>query len=135
VVAEEVRNLAGRSAAAARDTADLIQENATRAGQGVSVSKQADAALKEVLRSSAQVAELVREIASASQEQTKGLDEIASAIGQIEQVVTRNASGAEELSSTSEEMNAQAGGLRGLVDSLTQVLNGEDAVFAPAAGL
>lgn len=126
VVADEVRSLAGRSATAARDTAALIEENATRASQGVAVSHDAGIALKAIVQSSGKVAELVREIAAASAEQAKGIGEITSAVGQMERVVSGNAANAEELSSTSEEMSSQAKALRHLVGKLAIVLDGHE---------
>jgi methyl-accepting chemotaxis protein len=141
VVADEVRNLAHRSATAAKDTAALIEENTKRVGQGVKISEEAGKTLSEIVERAKKVSDLVGEIASASQEQSKGIEEINSAVAQMDKVTQRNTSNAEELASSSEELSSQAQALRDMVVQLAVLPEGnQDAVSlagkaaAPRAG-
>ncbi len=124
VVAEEVRSLAQRSSAAAKDTAALIEENARRAAQGLKVSVESGKALTLSVDQSKKVSGLIEEIAVASEEQSRGIQEINGAVAQMDKVTQRNSANSEELSSFSEEMSAQSKGLREMVGGLLQVLNG-----------
>jgi methyl-accepting chemotaxis protein len=134
VVAEEVRSLAQRSSAAAKDTAALIEENARRAAQGLKVSDEAGRALGQIVDQSKKVSGLIEEIAVASEEQSRGIQEINGAVAQMDKVTQRNSANSEELSSFSEEMSAQSKGLREMVGGLLQVLNGAvKSAPAPAA--
>jgi methyl-accepting chemotaxis protein len=133
VVADEVRSLAGRSAAAARDTAALIEDNARRAGAGMQVSTDAGRALREIVEGSSKVAGLVGDIAAASREQSRGIGEINGAITQMDKVTQRVTANAEELSSASEEMSGQAGLLREMVRDLVRMVEGADAAQGAAA--
>jgi methyl-accepting chemotaxis protein len=109
VVAAEVRRLAERSQAAAKEIRVLATSSVKVAEQtGTRI-----AALVPVIR---QTAELVQEVAEASREQASGVTQINVAMAQVDQVTERNAAAAEELASTAEEMAAQAEALRGLMD-------------------
>ena len=99
VVAEEVRNLAQRSAQAAKDTAAIIESNIHLSEQGVDVSKHVNNSLIEINTQAQKVSELLDEVAAASQEQAQGINQINKAITQMEQVVQSNASTAEESAS------------------------------------
>jgi methyl-accepting chemotaxis protein len=127
VVAEEVRSLAQRSSAAAKDTANLIEENARRAAQGLKVSDEAGRALAQIVDQSKKVSGLIEEIAVASEEQSRGIQEINGAVAQMDKVTQRNSANSEELSSFSEEMSGQSKGLKEMVGGLLQVLNGARA--------
>lgn len=118
VVAEEVRHLAERAASAARDTAQLIDDNIRRARGGAEVVGRAALALKGITESAEKVAIIVADIAQASREQSEGIDQITMAVGQVDQVTQRNASAAEETASASEELSAQAETLSHMVTEL-----------------
>ena len=122
VVAEEVRNLANRSAEAARNTATLIDGTIKHIHSGATLMKQTDAAFKEAVTSVGDVRNLVHQIASASKEQTIGIDQLNSAVQQLDQVVQSNAATAEETASASEELNAQASLLSSTVIQLTELV-------------
>ncbi len=105
VVAAEVRKLAERSSAAAKEISQLsVQslEDTKRSSEGLS------AVLPDVKRT----ASLVQEIAASSQEQRTGAVQINQAVVQLSEVVQQNAAAAEEMASSAEELNAQAMGLR-----------------------
>ena len=101
VVAGEVRNLAQRSAQAAKDTAEIIESNIHLSEQGVSVSKNVNESLTEINNQAQKVSDLLDEISAASQEQSQGIAQINKAISQMEQVVQSNASTAQESASAS----------------------------------
>ncbi len=125
VVADEVRNLAQRSSAAAKDTAALIEENTARTSQGVQISEEAGKALTDVVERAKKVSQLLSGISVSSMEQSRGIEEITMAVGQMDKVTQQNTSNAEELSAASQEMSGQAQVLRGVVQQLVGVLEGD----------
>jgi len=91
VVAEEVRNLAQRSAQAAKSTASMIEDSVKHAESGVEISGKVGGSLIEIAESVRKVNSLVGEIASASNEQAHGIAQINSAVTQLNQVTQTNA--------------------------------------------
>lgn len=126
VVAEEVRNLAMRAAEAAKNTADLIEGTVKRIRAGSELVNKTGAAFSQVETSTAKVGELVGEIAAASSEQAQGTDQINRAVSEMDRVVQQNAATAEQSASASEQMNAQAGFMRGFINDLLLVVKGEE---------
>ncbi|SMG23511.1 HAMP domain-containing methyl-accepting chemotaxis protein [Dethiosulfovibrio salsuginis] len=124
VVAEEVRNLAQRSAQAAKDTASIIETNIELSQAGVAVAEKVKTSLEEISTGSRKVSELVDEITAASQEQAQGIEQINKAILQMDQVTQNTASNAEESASASEELNAQAESMNEAVQNLIALING-----------
>jgi methyl-accepting chemotaxis protein len=108
VVAAEVRQLAGRSQAAAKEISEL-------AGSSVQVAEKSGQMLNELVPSIRKTAELVQEVAAASGEQSAGVNQVNKAMGMMDQVTQRNASAAEELASTAEEMSSQSEALAQLM--------------------
>jgi methyl-accepting chemotaxis protein len=108
VVAEEVRNLAQRSAQAAKETAEKIEGAIAKTAQGVTISNKVATSLEEIAARSREVDELVVEIATASTEQNQGIGQVTQAVSQMDQVTQKNAASAEESASAAEELNAQA---------------------------
>jgi methyl-accepting chemotaxis protein len=107
-VATEVRKLAERSQAAAKDIGGL-------ASSSVQVAKRSGGLLSELVPTIRRTADLVREVAAASNEQSAGVSQINRAMTLVDQVTQRNASAAEELASTAEEMSAQAEALQQMI--------------------
>ena len=134
VVAEEVRNLAQRSAQAAKDTAAIIESNIELSEKGVSVAKKVGESLAEITIQAKKVNELMDDIAAASQEQSQGISQINKAISQMEQVTQQNAANAEESASASEELSAQAQNLREIVQQLEILVDGKSAVDSHQGG-
>ncbi|MCP4687403.1 MAG: HAMP domain-containing protein, partial [Desulfobacterales bacterium] len=99
VVAEEVRNLAMRSADAARDTAMLIEGAAVEVHAGSSLATRAAGEFGDVAVNAAKVGDLLTEIASASREQAQGVEQVNRAVSEMDMVVQRNTASAEELAS------------------------------------
>jgi len=102
VVAEEVRNLALRSAEAARSTAGLIDNTVNKINIGSELVSKTSSAYKEVESNSAQVGELLQKIAAASREQSQGIAQINSAVATLDTVVQQNAANAETLARNAE---------------------------------
>ncbi len=107
VVAEEVRNLAQRSAQAAKETELKIEGAISRTGQGVQISARVRATLDEIVAKVRQVDELVAEVAGASGEQTQGITQINTAVGQRDKVTQANAASAEESAAGAPALNDQ----------------------------
>ena len=124
VVAEEVRNLALRSADAAKNTAELIESTVKKVKHGSELVNTTADAFTEVATSSTKVAELVSEIAAASNEQAQGIEQVNTAVTEMDKVTQSNAAGAEESASASEEMNAQAEEMKSMVNELVAMVGG-----------
>lgn len=134
VVAEEVRNLAQRSAQAAKETADRIADSVSKSQHGVAISGQVAANFGEIVASARRVDELIGEIANASSEQTQGIGQVTKTIAQMDTSVQANAANAEESASAAEELNAQAACLHEAVRELQRFV-GVSATGGPAQAL
>ena len=108
VVAEEVRNLAGQSSKAAKETTELIENSIKKVEIGTKIAGETSAALSKIITGVAQAGELVGSITTASNEQSAALEQINQGIMAISQVVQTNAAAAEECAATSEELSGQA---------------------------
>jgi methyl-accepting chemotaxis protein len=108
VVAAEVRRLAERSQAAAKEISAL-------AATSVKVAERSGKLLGDLVPSIRRTAELVQEVTATSSEQASGVSQINQAMSQVDQATQRNAAAAEELGSTAEEMTAQAEALQGVM--------------------
>ncbi|WP_040788082.1 methyl-accepting chemotaxis protein [Massilia niastensis] len=115
VVAAEVRNLAHRSAAAAREIKSLIDDSVEQADAGAMLVNQAGATMKDILDSVERVTAMIGEITVAAQEQTVGIEQINQAMSQMDQVTQQDAALVEEVAATSESMQHQAAELAGVV--------------------
>ncbi len=115
VVASEVRNLAERSARAAKEIQDLIGDSVGKVEYGNQLMEETASALSEVVKHVSQVAGTIAEISATSQEQAIGIEEINRAIGQMDQGVQQNAALVEETASASELMAQTAQDLLGQV--------------------
>lgn len=123
VVAEEVRSLAMRSAEAAKNTANLIEESVKNAESGVTINSEVMKNLVEINEQVNKVSDVMAEIAAASEQQSHGVDQVNTAVEQVNQVTQQTASNAEESTSAAEELTAQALEMKQVVDtfSLTDV--------------
>ncbi|MBE9582056.1 MAG: methyl-accepting chemotaxis protein [Proteobacteria bacterium] len=124
VVAEEVRNLAMRSAEAAKNTAVLIEGTVKKVKGGSDVVTETSNAFSEVATNATKVGELIGEIAAASNEQAQGIEQVNKAMGEMDKVTQQSAANAEESAAASEELNAQAEEMKTVVDELATLVGG-----------
>jgi methyl-accepting chemotaxis protein/methyl-accepting chemotaxis protein-1 (serine sensor receptor) len=115
VVADEVRNLARRSADAARETAGLIEQSISRSREGCSNLEVMAGNVQQVTGGSTQIVSLIEQINSGSSEQTRGIREIARAMTEMERTTQTFAASAEEAAAVGNEMSAQAENMREIV--------------------
>jgi methyl-accepting chemotaxis protein len=108
VVAAEVRNLAQRSATAAKEIKGLINESIQRVSDGTSLVDQSGKTLGEIVSSVKRVTDIIAEITAASQEQASGIDQVNKAIMQMDEATQQNAALVEETTSASQSMKEQA---------------------------
>jgi methyl-accepting chemotaxis protein len=124
VVADEVRSLAQRSAQAAKDTAQLIEESIQNSDGGRIKVNQVAEGISSITAESAKIKGLIDEINVGSVEQSRGVEQISRAISQMEQVTQSSAANAEESAAAAEELNAQADAMKGIVDRLKDMVYG-----------
>jgi methyl-accepting chemotaxis protein len=115
VVAGEVRNLAGKSADAARDIKTLIENAVQAVDQGTERAERSDEALQNITESIRKVSDIVAEISTASDEQAHSISQIGAAVGDIDNVTQQNAALVEESTAASETMRTEAESLANLV--------------------
>jgi methyl-accepting chemotaxis protein len=111
VVAAEVRSLAQRSAAAAREIKALIDDSVSKVGTGAVLVEQAGKTMQDVVDSVRQVTDIIGEIASASHEQTIGIEQINLAITQMDDRTQQNAALVEEAAQAAASLQEQADAL------------------------
>ena len=115
VVAGEVRALAGRSAAAAKEIKQLIQESVNQVSEGTHLVTMTEQTIGEVVRQVQRVSSLIQEISQASQEQSLGTGQVSDAIAQLDQVPQQNAALVEESAAAASSLSHQAAELNHLV--------------------
>ncbi|HEX9082790.1 MAG TPA: methyl-accepting chemotaxis protein, partial [Holophagaceae bacterium] len=115
VVAAEVRNLAKRSADAAKEIKILIRESVAKSQDGTKVAAHAGETIQEVVTNVQRATSLVEEIAGATQEQSTALNEINKAVLQMDEVTQQNAALVEEAAAAAESLDAQAHALTEIV--------------------
>ncbi|AMO99894.1 methyl-accepting chemotaxis (MCP) signaling domain protein [Collimonas arenae] len=115
VVASEVRNLAQRSAAAAKEIKVLIDDSVDQVGTGSRLVEQAGATMGEVVTSVKRVTDIVGEIATASQEQSIGIEQVNHAITQMDEVTQQNAALVEQAAAAAASLQEQAANLAQVV--------------------
>ena len=131
VVATEVRNLAQRSASAAKDIKELISDSVEKISTGAMLVDQAGNTMTEIVNSVRSVSDIMEQIASASLEQEAGIDQINQAIGEMDGVTQQNAALVEQAAAAAESLQGQSTHLAQLVS----VFKLDNAGFAPAAAV
>jgi methyl-accepting chemotaxis protein len=131
VVAEEVRNLAQRSAAAAKETAEMIEGSIKKTEAGAKIAEETSTALQEIVQGNTKVTDLIGEIAAASREQAEGIAQINTGLSQVDQVTQQVTANSEESASASEELSSQSLQLKQMLDRFKLRKQG----FNPASGL
>ena len=108
VVAGEVRSLAQRSAAAAKEIKLLIDDSVDKVHHGAALVDQAGATMNEIVQSVSRVTDIMAEITAASQEQTAGIEQVNEAIAQMDQTTQQNAALVEEASAAAQSLQQEA---------------------------
>ncbi|WP_432379892.1 methyl-accepting chemotaxis protein [Duganella sp. P38] len=108
VVATEVRNLAQRSAAAAKDIKALITDSVEKVGSGSALVNEAGTTMEEIVTSVKRVTDIISEISSAGREQEIGIEQINTAVAEMDTVTQQNAALVEEAAAASQAMQEQA---------------------------
>jgi methyl-accepting chemotaxis protein len=129
VVAAEVRNLAQRSAAAAKEIKTLIGDSVDKVEEGSKQVAEAGKTMDEIVGSVKRVTDIMAEITAASQEQTAGIEQINQAITQMDQVTQQNAALVEEAAAAASSLQEQASGLSQVV-SVFRLDHNQATVFA-----
>ena len=111
VVATEVRSLAQRSAAAAKEIKSLIGDSVDKVESGSKLVAQAGSTMDEVVASVRRVTDIIAEISAASQEQSAGIEQVNQAITQMDQVTQQNAALVEQAAAAADSLQEQAGSL------------------------
>ncbi len=119
VVAGEVRNLAQRSAGAAKEIKSLIQDSVEKVDDGTRLVDESGRTLEQIVAAVKKVSDIIAEIAAASQEQSTGIDQVNKAITQMDEVTQQNAALVEEAAAASEAMDEQSKSLVELMDFFT----------------
>ncbi|NJC01844.1 methyl-accepting chemotaxis protein [Xanthomonas sp. 3272] len=115
VVASEVRTLAQRSAGAAKEIKQLIDDSVSRVEQGNVLVSQAGRTMQDIVDSVHSVTEIMQEISEASQQQSQGIEQVGQTIAQMDQATQQNAALVEEATAAARSMEAQAQQLRDAV--------------------
>lgn len=129
VVAGEVRNLAGKSAVAARDTTALIESVLREIENGSKTADETAASLEKVVENVRSVVETMGRISEASRHQAESIEQITLGIGQVSNVVQTNSATAEESAAASEELSSQASAMKDLVSQFRLAQNRADMNF------
>jgi methyl-accepting chemotaxis protein len=133
VVASEVRSLAGRSATAAKEIKELIQDSVRKVEDGSVLVTQSGQTLEKIVASVKKVSDIVAEIAAASREQSSGIEQVNRSVMQMDELTQQNAALVEQATAASQAMAEQ---VRGLNQMLERYRTGgsTDAAYSGASG-
>jgi len=122
VVAAEVRNLAQRSAGAAKEIKGLINDSVEAVGQGTKLVDETGQTFSELVTAIEDVSKMISDIDSAGKEQSAGIGEVSAAVGQMDEMTQQNAALVEEAAASSKSMEEQS---QSLLDQVAFFNNGE----------
>lgn len=136
VVATEVRNLAGRSATAAKEIKGLIQDSVKKVEEGSNLVTQSGQTLEQIVTAVKKVSDIIGEIAGASQEQSAGIEQVNKAVMQLDEMTQQNAALVEQASAASQSMASQAKALNEMMEryEVTKEATAAAIVAMAAAG-
>ncbi|HET9107180.1 MAG TPA: methyl-accepting chemotaxis protein [Steroidobacteraceae bacterium] len=133
VVASEVRSLAGRSATAAKEIKELIQDSVRRVEDGSVLVTQSGQTLEKIVAAVKKVSDIVAEIAAASREQSSGIEQVNRAVMQMDELTQQNAALVEEATAASQAMAEQVRGLNEMLARFrVQMQESGEPMSAPA---
>ncbi|MCG8672837.1 MAG: methyl-accepting chemotaxis protein, partial [Pseudomonadales bacterium] len=119
VVAGEVRNLAQRSAGAAKEIKDLIRDSVSKVEDGTDLVNESGETLNEIVGAVQAVTTMIKDIAQASNEQSSGIEQVNTAVTQMDEMTQQNAALVEEASAAGESLSEQARQLMNLMSFFT----------------
>ena len=125
VVADEVKGLAQRSANAATETSEIIEESISQIRTGLDVAGKTNESFGDILEKIKKTSNLIGEISISTKEQSEGMNQIATAMGSIDQVTQQNAATSEEAAAAAEELNAQALSMQDMVGEIAAMVGFE----------
>jgi methyl-accepting chemotaxis protein len=131
VVASEVRNLASRSAEAAKEIKGLIQDSVGKVAEGTKLVDESGQVLGDIVTGVKKVTDVMAEIAASSQEQASGVDQVNKAVVSMDEVTQQNAALVEEASAAAQALTEQAGSLAELISRYR--IGGDAAAAAPSS--
>ncbi|WP_093387500.1 methyl-accepting chemotaxis protein [Rugamonas rubra] len=134
VVASEVRNLAQRSAGAAKEIKMLIDDSVEKVGAGTKLVGQAGVTMDEVVASVARVTDIMSEIANASQEQSAGIEQVNVSIIEMDSMTQQNAALVEQAAAAAQSLQDQASELARVV-SIFKLVEGEQRVVPAVSAM
>lgn len=136
VVAGEVRNLASRSADAAKEIKELIEGAVSQIQAGSSLAENAGTTMEEVVGAVRRVTDIMDEISAASQEQSQGIDQVSQAVGQMDEVTQQNAALVQEASAAAASLEEQASRMEQAIAKfrLTRTASAPKQLPAPKQG-
>jgi methyl-accepting chemotaxis protein len=129
VVAEEVRDLAQKSAAAVKNTADLIASQQKSVNEGVDITNKVSSILMEINTNVNKVVTVISEVSTASQEQSRGIDEVSKAVSEMEKTIHNVSVNAEKSALSVEGLSAQTKELHGMVAELSRFVGLKDVLI------
>lgn len=137
VVASEVRSLAGRSATAAKEIKELIQDSVRKVEDGSVLVTQSGQTLEKIVASVKKVSDIVAEIAAASREQSSGIEQVNRAVMQMDELTQQNAALVEQATAASQAMAEQVRGLNQMLDRyrVKEMIESAKSYSAPAASV
>jgi methyl-accepting chemotaxis protein len=133
VVATEVRSLAGRSATAAKEIKELIQDSVKKVEDGSTLVTQSGQTLDQIVTSVKKVSDIIAEIAAASREQSAGIEQVNQAVMQMDEMTQQNAALVEQATAASQSMAEQARALTELMQKYNSGDSGTSAARAVAS--
>jgi methyl-accepting chemotaxis protein len=131
VVATEVRNLAGRSATAAKEIKALIQDSVSKVEEGSKLVDESGKALEDIVSSVMKVTDIVSEITAASREQSSGIEQVSRSVMQMDEATQQNAALVEQAAAASQSIVDQAQSLNNLVAGYSVSEQPSAAIKAP----
>lgn len=125
VVADEVRNLAGRSSQEAKNTRYIIEKTVEKLKIGSELASNVGKLFSEITNNTIRISEFIGKISTASEEQFSRIKNITTAVQRIEKIIQQNAEHAKEFASTTVQMNDQAQSMKGFIDKLSSIAHGK----------